>query len=113
MIYLPIPKIPVLSSKCTATIEVLDFLNGRELDDISFGWLDSVRPSVIRITHGEIKCDSHLWRVTVYLTKTNLIEKIVQEVGLSSPNLNGREMWEAVISSPVFIEISNAKELGK
>jgi len=92
---LPIPQRPNLPTRCLAAIEVLPFLIGRPLDEIAFGWLDCLRGD-LRISYGEVKCDSRLWRVTVILNKRMLIERITQEVGLSSDNMSGLAMLKAV-----------------
>ena len=86
----------ILNTQCTATISVLPFLTGRVLDEISLGWLTSLRPSSIRITDGLVNCDSQLWRVTVILDSAQKIKSITQEVGLRSPGLSGHEMLQAV-----------------
>lgn len=96
MIALPIPTQPYLPCYCSASVDVLPFLIGRPMDAVSWGWLESLRPSSIRVSYGEVKCDSRAWRVTVILSQKMLIESITQEVELRSDDLNGHEMLEAV-----------------
>jgi hypothetical protein len=62
------------------TIEVLPELKGLELTNLTIAYLHALRPSKIRITYGETTCDVCTWRVTVYIDKSNIIEKIEQEV---------------------------------
>lgn len=93
---LPIPKRPDQPCRCYAAIDVTPFLVGRPLDDIAWGWLESLRPSSIRVAYGEIKCDAQTWRVTIHLSQAMLIESVSQEVELGSPDMDGTEMLGAV-----------------
>lgn len=66
------------------TLEVLSFLKGRKLDDVVKSALCSLRPSEIRVCTTGCTADSHLWRVTIYLTPEETINRIEQEVQIGS-----------------------------
>lgn len=80
------------------SIPVLGFLTGMPWDDHAKNFLMALRPSCVRETWGEIKCDAVCWRVTVLLAGTKtapLVQKITQEVmvGLSKgDHQNGHEL---------------------
>jgi len=59
---------------------VLEFLKGRQWDNFALGIVHSLRPSCIRVTYGEVTCDSCHWRVTVYVDDDSKIKRIEQEV---------------------------------
>ena len=62
---------------------VLEFLNGRELDIVSFNWIETLRPSFVRVikSGSEVTCDAWHWRVTIYLRENSrTIDRIEQEV---------------------------------
>lgn len=62
-------------------IPVLGFLNGCEWDGLALSIVASIRPSSIRVTSGELTCNAHPGRVTVYLNEDGrTIRKIDQEV---------------------------------
>ena len=61
-------------------VEVLEFLKGEPFDLRALDYIHSTRPSTIRVTKGRITCDSHIWRVTVYIDESNIITKVEQEV---------------------------------
>lgn len=61
-------------------LPVLHFLWGRPWDDAAKNCLRSLRPSSVRTSRGEIKSDARCWRVTVYLTEDDRVERIDQEV---------------------------------
>lgn len=62
------------------TIEPLQCLHGKLWDARALALVHALRPSYLRVTEGEIKCDSRLWRVTVYINMFSVIERIEQEV---------------------------------
>jgi len=69
-----------------ADIEVLEFLKGREYDEVAQSYISGLRPSKIRISeNGFVTLDSCPWRVTVMMDQGNsdLIWKITQEVEVS------------------------------
>jgi len=68
------------------SIKVLDFLNGKQWDDIALGYVHALRPSSIRVTKGTIKLDARVWRVTVYINEDNVINYISQEVVVGLPD---------------------------
>jgi hypothetical protein len=61
-------------------IPVLEFLNGRPWNNAALNVVHALRPSSIRVTTGEMTCDSMSWRVTVHIDPTGIIRKIDQEV---------------------------------
>lgn len=63
-----------------ASIEVLEFLKGMPFDNLIVAWLYSLHPSMIRVSYGEVCCDSYTDRVTVWLNADDTVEKITQEV---------------------------------
>ncbi len=66
-------------------IEVLLFLKGKKWDEIALAYVHALRPSSIRVTNGEIKTDSRVWRVTVCVNDKDVIDKIEQEVEVGLP----------------------------
>jgi hypothetical protein len=62
-------------------IPVLQFLWGRPWNNMALNYVTGLRPSMVRVTLGEVTCDSYTWRVTVYLEEDmRTIKKIEQEV---------------------------------
>lgn len=78
-------------------ITVLECLKGQPLDDYAYGLIESLRPSAVRVSRGEIKTDAWTWRVTVMLKEeppgTNIIDEVFQEVEIGLPDgvNNGHE----------------------
>ena len=70
------------------SIRVLPDLENRPWDDVAKAYLRALRPSAIRevIEDGEIKSDAKLWHVTVYLTSSNFVRLIEQEVEVELPD---------------------------
>lgn len=62
------------------SIEVLEFLKGMPFDNLIVAWLYALHPSTIRVSYGEVCCDSFRDRVTVWLKEDDTVEKITQEV---------------------------------
>ncbi len=67
------------------SINVLEFLHGKQWDDIALAYVHALQPSSIRVTHGTTKADSRQWRVTVYIDDDNNIKEITQEVVVGLP----------------------------
>ena len=67
-------------------MEVLSFLIGKPWNEIALGYVHAVRPSYIRVIKSEETTDSKAWRVSIYIDKDNIIEKIMQEVELGLPD---------------------------
>ena len=66
---------------CYAVIPVLEFLKGKPWNNMALNFVQALRPSMLRVTYGEIQCDSRRWRVTVYLeSEGSMIKRIEQEV---------------------------------
>jgi len=62
-------------------LEVLPFLNGKPWNNLALNYVQSLRPSSLRVSTGMIHCDSCRWRVTVMLEKDErTIKNITQEV---------------------------------
>jgi hypothetical protein len=62
---------------------VLQFLDGKKLSPELFGWIESLRPPLVRIVRfgHAVTCDAWHWRVTIYLREDNTtIDRIEQEV---------------------------------
>lgn len=80
------------------SIPVLEFLKGREWDDIALAFVHGLRPECIRVTRGEQTCDSRTWRVTVIINEDNIIEEITQEVSVGLPDGidNGYELRRSI-----------------
>lgn len=69
------------------SIEVLQFLYGKPWDDTALGFAHATRPSIIRVVDdGCVQCDARTWRLTVFLDKNKLIERISQEVQVGLPD---------------------------
>lgn len=64
------------------TVEVLEFLKGLPFDNLVVAWLHSLRPSTVRVSHGQVCLDNRTWRVTVFLNEDDTVRKIVQEVAV-------------------------------
>jgi len=64
------------------SIPVLEFLQGDCWDDRVLDFIHALRPSTIRVVPYQAlqNDDARIWRVTVNLTKANLIGRIMQEV---------------------------------
>ena len=54
-------------------MRILPELMGRPWDDIALGFCHAFNPTSIRVTTGDVKCDSRLGRITVYITEQNII----------------------------------------
>lgn len=78
------------------TMRVLPELIGRKLDGMALGWIQALNPRGIRVTTGEVKCDSVVGRVTVVVDDRDIIMCIEQEVqvGLPPGVPNGGAMFE-------------------
>lgn len=64
-------------------IPVLEFLYGQPWNNLALNYVMGLRPSAIRVTEGNITCDCHNWRVTVYLKNDKrTIKRIDQECEL-------------------------------
>ena len=61
-------------------IPVLQQLWGLPLSDLVLAYVAALRPSAIRVTGGEVKCNSHVWRVTVFVDGNDVVTRIEQEV---------------------------------
>lgn len=83
------------------TIPVLPELWGRPWDAKAMNLIDTLRPSYVRVADadGELKTDSRVWRVTVFVTALGVIKSIQQEVtcGLRGGFENGHAVsqWHA------------------
>jgi hypothetical protein len=67
------------------TLAVLPQFIGKRLDNSLFAYLHALRPSAVRISYGEVTCDSKPWRVTVIIEKrdgVDYIQDITQEVSI-------------------------------
>lgn len=75
-------------------IPVLQFLWGHKVDEVAMAYVHALRPSHIRISDGMIKCDAQIWRITIYVEKSDRIRKIEQEVEVALPHgiENGYEL---------------------
>jgi len=69
-------------------LPVLPFLIGKRWDEVTLGYVQSLRPTHLRVvTDGIIQLDSQTWRVTVYLNgEDGLITGIEQEVEIGLPD---------------------------
>jgi hypothetical protein len=81
-------------NRAYTSINVLQFLYGRQCDDVVLSYIHALRPSAIRVTSGYITCDSITWRVTVYVDSKNKVKSIEQEVevGPCEPFENGYQL---------------------
>jgi len=66
------------------SIEVLEFLKGTKWGEVALTYVSSLRPSSIRVTTGDTKCDARVWRVTVYVDENDIIQEIIQEVQMDA-----------------------------
>jgi hypothetical protein len=72
-------------SRGFTVVPVLSFLTGHRLDDVVGAYVSGLRPSAVRISHGEIKLDARLWRVTIYVNEADFVMGIEQEVEVLLP----------------------------
>ena len=79
-------------STCYPSIPILQFLIGRLWDDVALAMVSAMRPSSIRVITGSETCDSHINRVSVYVTDRLIIEGICMEVEANAPDMNGYEL---------------------
>jgi len=82
------------------SLSVLEFLKGREWDEVALSYVHALRPTFVRVTTGMMTCDWRAWRVTVNLDEKNTIESIEQEVEVALPEgvANGQELFKALKS---------------
>lgn len=66
-------------------IKVLEFLYGRELDDIAYAYIHGLRPASVRICRNGRNCDCQRWRVNVEVDENNKIISIDQEIEVALP----------------------------
>ena len=67
-------------SQSGLSLEVLPFLKGKPLNDLTFNYLLALRPSLVRIVLAEETIDAVPWRVTIYLEEDKkTIKQITQE----------------------------------
>lgn len=80
-------------------IDVLPELIGKKWGPIPLGLCHVVRPSSIRVTTGETKCDASTWRLTVYVDKDDIIQSLHQEVEFGGTDEvgSGYEMSEWLV----------------
>jgi len=65
------------------SIDVLPFLTGKPYDNLAWNWILALRPSCVReCRDGWVTLDACSNRVTIYIGKDNLIERISQEVSV-------------------------------
>jgi hypothetical protein len=69
------------------SIKVLPELTGYPWNEISMGYVQGLRPSILRVVKGEETTDSWLWRVTVCLDDEDKIRMIAQEVSTENSSL--------------------------
>lgn len=67
------------------SIEVLQFLKGREWDQLTLAYVHGLNPTWIRVVSGGTQMDAQRGRVTVYINKTGHIRKIEQEIEVLLP----------------------------
>ena len=89
------------SRKGFTVIEPLTFLHGKEWNDVALGFIHALRPSSLRVVKKGCVLNSCCWRVTVWLTEDNRINRIDQEVSVGLPEniRNGHELSVAAKKS--------------
>jgi hypothetical protein len=75
------------------SIEQLEFLKGRQMNEDALVFIHCIRPSSIRITHRKTTVDFKLWRVTVYVDDLNIITKVEQEVEIGIPKAKSEKIY--------------------
>ena len=80
------------------TIEVLEFLKGRELDQISLAYISALNPHCVRVAKGGTTLESIMGRITVFLDENDKIRLIQKEVTVPLPTgiENGHELYMAL-----------------
>jgi hypothetical protein len=76
-----VPGMPETSCFSYTNIKVLPELTGRKLDDLSWGLIHALRPSVVEVFNDDwwAHCNAITWRVRVFC-KDSIISFIEQEV---------------------------------
>jgi hypothetical protein len=89
---------PNFTGGSSTTIEMLGFLVGQPWNSLALSYVSALRPSCIRFSRGEVKCDARAWRVTVTLDSHDIIVGITQEVqvGLLSGIPHGAALDDAL-----------------
>lgn len=67
------------------SIRVLEFLNGRKLDDVVLAYVNGLRPSCIRICEDAAHADARTWRVTIWVNENDIVKCINQEIEVWLP----------------------------
>lgn len=75
-------------------IDVLEFLRGKPWNEYAAAYVHGLRPSEVRVLkyNQGLKCDARVWRVTVKLTKEDVIDDIQQEIEVGCPD--GKDGYE-------------------
>jgi hypothetical protein len=84
------------TNRAWTSIKVLQFLYGRQCNDLILSYIHALRPSAIRVVNQNecITCDAITWRVTVFVDSKNKVKSIEQEVEVAScePFENGYQL---------------------
>ena|SRR5664279_235123 len=78
--------VPETDRRGWADLPVLDCLNGKKWDDLALALVSGLRPDSIRVSRGEVTCDSRLGRVTVFVDEDNIIESLSIESQVTLPD---------------------------
>lgn len=84
-------------------VETLHFLKGREYGVIEANYVSTLRPSHIEVVkHGSsITTDAQAWRVRIFLSREDKIERIEQEayISLDGGYRDGHELKNAMLAT--------------
>jgi hypothetical protein len=92
--YVGVEEIPTSETQ----ICVLQFLNGKPMNNLAWNWILSLRPSILEVVpYGVgVHMDCRLWRVRVHLNKAGNIGSIRQEVRVGTVGVhNGHDLEKA------------------
>ena len=80
------------------SIEALPELTGLPWNEVTQAYVSGLRPSSVAPTHGLVHTDSRPGRVTIWLDKDGMIEKVTQEVSVELPEgfRNGHDLSVAL-----------------
>jgi hypothetical protein len=78
------------------SIDCLEFLKGQPYDELAMGYVQSLRPSMVRICKDRATLDMRQWRVTIWLDEKSNIKRIEQEVHVGLPDgiANAHELYQ-------------------
>jgi hypothetical protein len=89
------------------SLPVLEYLYGQKWDAVALAVASSLNPDRIRVTTGEVTCDSHVNRMTVLVDSDDIIRYISMECKVRVPTeLSdvhcGHDLYKLLVKYPKF-----------